>query len=105
PALADLGADVTMLQRSPSYVMPLGGRDAVAAALQRLLPPAAAHRAVRVKNAAVAAGFYRFSRMAPRAAARLLTGIADKAVRGTTATRADFTPRYRPWDQRICFVP
>jgi cation diffusion facilitator CzcD-associated flavoprotein CzcO len=105
PALADRGADVTMLQRSPSYVMPLGGRDAVAAALQRVLPPGAAHRAMRVKNAAVAAGFYRFSRRAPRAAARLLTGIADKAVRGTSATRADFTPRYNPWDQRICFVP
>lgn len=105
PALAELGADVTMLQRSPSYVMPLAGRDPVAAALQRVLPPGAAHRAVRVKNAAFAAGFYRFSRRAPRAAARMLTGIADKAVRGTTATRADFTPSYRPWDQRICFVP
>ncbi len=107
PALADLGADVTMLQRSPSYVMPLAARDPVAGALQRLLPPGAAHRAVRFKNAAVAAGFYRFTRRAPGTAARLLTGIADKAVRDTggAATRADFTPSYRPWDQRVCFVP
>lgn len=104
PALVDLGADVTMLQRSPSYVMPLAGRDPVAGALQRVLPGAVAHRAVRYKNAAIAAGFYRLSRRAPDATARLLTRLAERAVQGS-ATRADFTPQYRPWDQRICFVP
>ena len=105
PALTDLGADVTMLQRSPSYVMTLGGRDAVARALRRVLPATTAHRAVRYKNALVAAGFYRVSRRAPRATARLLTRTADRAVRGGGATRADFTPSYAPWDQRVCFVP
>lgn len=105
PALADAGADVTMLQRSPSYVLPLAGRDRIAAMLQRALPAGAAHRLVRLKNAAVAAAFYRLSRGAPRTTARLMTGLAGRAVAGGAATRADFTPRYRPWDQRVCFVP
>ncbi len=104
PALVERGAEVTMLQRSPSYVFTLGRRDPVAGALRRVLPAPTAYRLTRAKNAATAAGFYRFTRLAPKASRRLLTRHAERSV-GDGAAAGDFRPRYAPWDQRVCFVP
>jgi cation diffusion facilitator CzcD-associated flavoprotein CzcO len=94
-----------MLQRSPSYVMSLPGRDPVARLLHRLLPEHLAYRAVRWKNARVATAVYRLCRRYPaRARAVLHKGAARQLPPGYDLA-THFTPSYQPWDQRMCLVP
>lgn len=104
PALAGTAAQVTMLQRSPTWMAALSNTDPVARALQRRLPDGLAHRLVRAKNLAFAMAFYEFCRAAPRSAARLLTTRLAGSL-GAAAVAEHFTPRYRPWDQRMCVMP
>lgn len=106
PALVDQGAaHVIMLQRSPTYLITLPGRDPVATAAFRALPARAAHRVVRAKNVAFNVASYAFARRFPGAARSLLTkGVAAQLPKGY-AVAPDFVPRYDPWDQRLCVVP
>lgn len=105
PALAQLGAWTTILQRSPSWVMARPRRDPMAAASRRVLPPRLAADAVRHKNALLTVGFYELCRRAPRLASRLLTRGTVRALGDPALVRQHFTPRYDPWDQRLCIVP
>ncbi|HLU54347.1 MAG TPA: NAD(P)/FAD-dependent oxidoreductase [Pseudonocardia sp.] len=100
PALAERGAQVTMLQRSPSYLISLPGTDRL---VDRV--PAWAQRFVRWKNVAVNAGFYHLTRVAPNLAKRVLRAGLERQIPDRTVIDRDFTPRYRPWDQRLCVVP
>ncbi|MFC7491920.1 MULTISPECIES: flavin-containing monooxygenase [unclassified Knoellia] len=105
PALADQGAaHVTMLQRSPGYVLPLPDTDAVGNGLRRLLPLRAAHRAIRARNVVQNVGLYELSKRFPGV---VRTGIARLNARfvGEQTVREHFTPAYDPWDQRMCVVP
>ncbi len=106
PALVAQGAaGVTMLQRSPSYVAALPGRDVVAAGLHRVLPAGAAHRAVRGKNVLLSTAGYQALRRFPRAGRRLLRRrVMDRLPEGY-AVDTHFSPRYDPWDQRLCVAP
>jgi len=106
PALVAQGAGhVTMLQRSPSYLIALPGRDPVARAARRWLPEGAAYRVARAKNVAANVGSYQLARRFPRAARRLLIGgVARRLPQGYDVAR-HFTPRYEPWDERLCVVP
>ncbi|MFI2207879.1 flavin-containing monooxygenase [Streptomyces sp. NPDC020192] len=105
PAMAERAAHVTMLQRSPAYVMSLPSRDGIADALRRVLPERAALAAIRWKNATLALGFYRLSRKRPeRVKAMLRKGVAKQLPDGYDIG-THFTPRYDPWDQRVCYVP
>lgn len=105
PALAEAGAHVTMLQRSPSYIMSLPERDPIAAVLRALLPARPAYRAIRWKNARVATALYVLCRMYPdRMRAVLRKGVAKRLPDGFDVDR-HFTPAYNPWDQRLCLVP
>ena len=104
PALAESAAHVTMLQRSPSYIVSRPSRDRMAAWLRRRLSAAAAARLVRWKN--VLLGIYFFSRARSRPAkvrAKLLE-LVQKDLPGRDISR-DFSPRYNVWDQRVCLVP
>jgi cation diffusion facilitator CzcD-associated flavoprotein CzcO len=105
PAMAPDAAHVTMLQRSPSYVMSLPGRDAVYAALRRRLPDRAAAAVGRAKNVLMQVVSYQFARRAPKVMARLITGEVRKQLPAGYPVDKDFTPAYKPWDQRLCFVP
>ncbi|NNG38583.1 NAD(P)/FAD-dependent oxidoreductase [Flexivirga sp. ID2601S] len=105
PALAKQGAQVTMLQRSPTYVLSLPARDPIATVLRRTLPAQRAYDAIRMKNAVTAVGFYEFCRRAPGAATKVILGGVARQLRGTDVGMAAFTPRYRPWDERLCIVP
>ncbi|QCU77119.1 NAD(P)/FAD-dependent oxidoreductase [Citricoccus sp. SGAir0253] len=105
PALAAAGARVTMLQRTPGYVLPLPRRDAVAEAARRVLPGPVAHRAVRARNAAQQWALYRACRRAPRLMRRLLRGRAVDALGSEALVDEHFTPPYDPWDQRLCVDP
>jgi len=105
PAMSERAAHVTMLQRSPTYVISQPAHDALANLLRQLLPSKAAHAVVRAKNIAIAQGLYQLCRRAPRLARRLLrSGVARELPKGFDVA-THFTPRYAPWDQRLCLVP
>jgi cation diffusion facilitator CzcD-associated flavoprotein CzcO len=105
PAMAEKAAHVTMLQRSPSYVMSLPGRDAVADLLRRVLPQRGAYAVVRWKNVLLALGFFKLSRRAPRLMRSVLRKGVERHLPAGYDVETHFKPRYEPWDQRVCFVP
>ena len=106
PALvAEGAAHVTMLQRSPTYVAALPGRDVVAAALQRVLPSRAAHRLARAKNIVLSTLGYRALRRFPQAGRRMLRRRAVGRLPAGYPVDTHFAPRYDPWDQRLCVAP
>jgi monooxygenase len=104
PALAQRAAQVTMVQRSPSYVLTLPGRDALADLLRRWLPGRSGPAAARWKNALMGTLTYQVARRTPGLAKRLLRrGVAAQLPAGFDLDR-HFTPRYQPWDQRLCIA-
>ena len=104
PALAETAAHVTMLQRSPSYIVARPSEDGIARGLQRLLPAGAAARAIRFKNVLLGALFFQRSRKRPEAVRALLLKWVGEQLPGRDLEK-DFSPRYNPWDQRVCLVP
>ena len=105
PALAEKASHVTMLQRSPSYVVSLPKRDAVARALYAILPPRLAHPIVRWKNVALQMYYYNLMRRYPEFAKKRIKKMIRKELGPRYDVDHHFTPRYNPWDQRLCLVP
>ena len=105
PALARKARHVTMLQRSPSYILSLPAIDPLAGLLGRVLPARLAYPVVRWKNVLVALAIYRFSRRRPAAMRRFLRRELEKRLPAGFDIDTHFTPRYAPWDQRLCIVP
>ncbi|MEV4493897.1 NAD(P)/FAD-dependent oxidoreductase [Micromonospora coxensis] len=105
PALAERAAHVTMLQRSPTYVISLPSRDVVADTLRRWLPEKTVYPVVRWKNVLLGTANFQLSRRAPK----LVKALLRRAAKGRLPTGYDvdrhFSPRYDPWDQRLCVVP
>jgi cation diffusion facilitator CzcD-associated flavoprotein CzcO len=105
PAMAGEAAHVTMLQRSPSYVVSLPGTDPLAGLLRRVLPPKRAYPIVRWKNVLLATGFFKACRRAPGLMKALIRkGVVNRLPEGYDVD-THFAPRYQPWDQRLCLVP
>lgn len=104
PALADKAAHVTMLQRSPTYVVSLPQGDPISAFLRRFLPEALVYRLARARNVAVQLGFYTASKAFPGMVRKLLLGLARRQL-GADFDMRHFSPSYKPWDQRVCAVP
>jgi len=105
PEMAKLAARVTLLQRSPTYVVDRPSTDAVGDALRRKLPAGPAYALTRWKNVLMGLFFYAMARRQPALATRrLLQGVAQALPAGYPVAQ-HFTPRYKPWDQRICLVP
>lgn len=104
PELAKRAAHVTMLQRSPTYMLNLPDQDAVAQGLQRNLPAKVAYRVTRAKNVLRAMAFFTASRRYPAQIKKFLVGEVKKEL-GDALTKQHFTPTYNPWDQRVCVVP
>jgi cation diffusion facilitator CzcD-associated flavoprotein CzcO len=105
PALAETAAHVTMVQRSPSYVVSRPSRDGIARWLQSWLPLGLADKATRWKNVLLGMFFFSRSRKQPdRVRATLLRLVAAELPPGYDVAR-DFGPAYNPWDQRVCLVP
>ena len=101
--MAEKAAHVTMLQRSPTYLMPLPSTDKVTLALQKVLPEKTAYRLTRARNISISRFLYQRSRKSPQFMRRLFLGIIKRKV-GDTADMRHFTPDYNPWDQRLCVV-
>ncbi|KAA0266902.1 MAG: NAD(P)/FAD-dependent oxidoreductase [Acidobacteria bacterium] len=105
PALSERAAKVTMLQRSPTYLIALPGEDRIAVALRRRLPARLAYALTRAKNIALQMLSYRFSRRFPKLTRRLLRrGVSDNLPPGYDVD-THFNPSYDPWDQRLCLDP
>ncbi|WGH78317.1 flavin-containing monooxygenase [Jannaschia ovalis] len=104
PELAKRAAHVTMLQRSPTHIMAMPASDAVANALRRLLGDRWGHAVTRWKNILLTMAFYQLAQKAPNKVAGLIRKGAMKAI-GPGADEAALTPRYAPWEQRLCLVP
>ena len=105
PAMADDAAHVTMLQRSPSYVLSLPGTDPVADKLRGVLPAKVAYSIVRWKNVLTALLFFQLSRRSPGLVRKLLRKGASAQLPRDFDVDRHFNPSYDPWDQRVCFVP
>jgi monooxygenase len=105
PALAETAARVTMVQRSPSYILSLPTRDLIADLLRKLLPARRAYAAIRWKNVRVSSALYRLCRRYPdRMRAVLRRGVVKQLPDGYDVA-THFTPAYNPWDQRLCLIP
>jgi monooxygenase len=105
PAMARDAAHVTMLQRSPSYVIALPTRDPIADGLRRWLPAKTAYAAVRWKNVALTTLFYQASRRVPKLAKALIRKGVQRQLPEGYDVDTHFKPRYDPWDQRLCLAP
>ena len=104
PAMAGEAGHVTMLQRSPSYVLSLPEQDPLAKLLARFLPPKTLYPIVRWKNVLLATLFFQLSRRAPKVAKSLIFKGIERHL-GPGAIDPHFKPSYQPWDQRLCLVP
>jgi monooxygenase len=104
PALAERAARVTMLQRTPTWYLILPARDRVANLVSSLLPAGWAHRINRMKNTVLQHMFIQRARTKPEAVKDYLHGQLAGEL-GPDFSRSDFTPPYRPWEQRMCLVP
>ncbi len=105
PALARTAAHVTMLQRSPTYIVSLPGRDPVANWLRRRVSTRLAYAITRWKNVLFGLWFYRFCRRNPARARTLITKWLRAELGPDYDVATHFTPRYDPWAQRLCLVP
>lgn len=106
PAMAPDAAHVTMLQRTPTYVITRPQRDPVARALaKRRVPKWAVYRIARWANILNAIGFYQFSMRWPERAKAFIRKDAKKRLPADFDIDRHFNPPYNPWEQRLCFVP
>ncbi|WP_241387332.1 flavin-containing monooxygenase [Rhodococcus sp. CH91] len=105
PAIADDAAHVTMLQRSPSYVLSWPRENKLANAVRRLLPERAAYRTNRVLGVRLLHEMYRSARRAPALARRVLSRRAARSLPDDYPIDVHFGPSYDPWDQRLCVAP
>jgi monooxygenase len=105
PELAKRAAHVTMLQRSPTYVVSAPERDRLADWMRERIPPGSAYAITRWKNVLLFMAFYAYCRRFPERAKKLLVGQVRRQVRGKVDVGTHFTPSYKPWDQRVCLVP
>jgi monooxygenase len=105
PALASRTAHVTMLQRSPGYIVSGPSRDNIAAGLGRLLPDRAALAAVRWKNVLLSTAQYGLCRRAPRLMSALMYRDVVKQLPADFDVDTHLKPDYAPWDQRVCLAP
>ncbi|GGS11188.1 flavin-binding monooxygenase [Micromonospora fulviviridis] len=105
PAMAERAGHVTMLQRSPTYVISLPSRDPLADAARRWLPAKAAYAVTRWKNVALGVANFQLSRRAPNVVKKFLRRAARGSLPAGYDVDRHFSPRYNPWDQRLCVVP
>jgi monooxygenase len=105
PELAKAAAHVTMLQRSPTYIVSRPAEDPIANWLRRRLSPEATFRLTRWKNVLFGMAFFQLCRRAPQRAKKLILKGVRRELNPQHDVEKHFTPRYNPWEQRLCLVP
>ena len=104
PSLTEKAAHVTMLQRTPSYMMSLQRVQPVFNGVRKVLPRRVSHAIARSVMALFGSLLWLVARRAPGFSKRLLRGIAEKNLPAGYDIDTHFTPPYNPWDQRMCFI-
>ncbi|MGY3616533.1 flavin-containing monooxygenase [Bradyrhizobium sp. USDA 10063] len=105
PELAKAAAHVTMLQRSPTYVVARPAEDALANKLRRNLSAKLAYHLIRWRNVLFGMYFFQLCRRKPERAKQLILGGIKMALGPNYDIGTHFTPRYNPWEQRLCLIP
>ena len=105
PAMAKDVGHIVMLQRSPTYVVSRPDKDVIANALRRILPEHWAYAITRWKNVALQQFLYSRTRTHPEQVKEKLLDMVRKELGPDYDVETHFTPRYNPWDQRLCLVP
>jgi cation diffusion facilitator CzcD-associated flavoprotein CzcO len=105
PAMAEQAAQITVLQRSPTYVVSRPDKDIVANAMRKVLPETWAYAITRWKNVLLQQFIYRRSRTRPAQLKAKLLHMVSKELGPDYDVATHFTPSYNPWDQRLCLVP
>lgn len=105
PELARKAAHVTMLQRSPTYIVARPSVDGIAAWLRQYLPAKTAYALTRWKNVLLGQYFYALARKHPDKAKARLVEMVRRELGHDYDVGTHFTPSYNPWDQRLCLVP
>jgi monooxygenase len=105
PAMAKNAGHVTMLQRSPTYVISAPEKDRIANFLRHIMPAMWAYRLSRWKNVGYMTYVYQFSQRFPNFVKKGLVKKVQKQLGADFDVDTHFTPRYRPWEQRMCLVP
>ena len=105
PAMSKTAAHVTMLQRSPTYVISLPEKDVIANGLRRILPSMWAYKLSRWKNVAFMTYIYQFSQRFPNFMKQGLLKKVSEHLGPSYDVQTHFTPSYKPWEQRMCLVP
>ncbi len=104
PSMAAGGAKVTMLQRSPTYVLSVPAVDPLWSKLSRFMPSKAVYLATRIRNIGLQRALFVASRERPKVVKRLLHKLTSHQL-GKEVDIKHFSPRYNPWDERLCVVP
>ena len=105
PSMADKAAHVTMLQRSPTYMVSRPDHDVLANRMRKVLPPKVAYNLTRFKNTWRQQLVYNKTRTDPNKVKQLLLGGIQLELGADYDIAKHFTPNYNPWDQRLCLVP
>jgi monooxygenase len=105
PALAETAAHVTMLQRSPTYIVSRPSEDLIANWLRKRLPARLAYAMVRWKNVLLTMYFYNLARRRPAQTKKGILRLIQQQLGPGYDVGKHFSPRYNPWDQRLCLVP
>jgi monooxygenase len=105
PELAKQAAHVTMLQRSPTYVVSRPAEDKLANTLRKYLPAKLAYALTRWHNVLFSMYFFRLARRKPQQVRAAIMRMAQKELGADYDVQTHFNPRYNPWDQRLCLVP
>jgi cation diffusion facilitator CzcD-associated flavoprotein CzcO len=103
--MAGTAAKVTMLQRSPTYVVSRPAEDAFAQRVRKWLPAKLAYDVVRWRNVLLQMYFFNFARKQPRKVKQGIIALAAQQLGPDYDVATHFTPRYNPWDQRLCLAP
>jgi monooxygenase len=106
PAMADAGAGhVTMLQRSPSYIVTRPAKDALGNRLRKYLPGKLAYGLTRWKNIAGGMLLFNLSQKRPEKMKTRIMEMASAELGPDFDVNTHLNPSYKPWDQRMCLIP
>jgi monooxygenase len=105
PAMANKAQQVTMVQRSPTYVVSRPSEDKLANRLRKFLPEKMAYAATRFKNVTMGRYMYNKTRTAPEKVKKMILKMVRAELGDDFDVDKHFTPSYNPWDQRLCLVP
>jgi cation diffusion facilitator CzcD-associated flavoprotein CzcO len=105
PSMAKKAASVTMLQRSPTYIISRPSEDWFANGLRKILPNSWAYALTRMRNTRFQEFIYKRTRKNPEKVKKTLLDMVRNELGPDYDVDKHFTPSYNPWDQRLCLVP